>query len=52
MPQTDFIRHFTGKFNSKVKISLVILTTFRFSRQKLDAKLHENGTFPSMPNPK
>ena len=33
----------TGKFFSKVKLSLVISTTFEFSRQKLDTKLLENG---------
>ena len=34
-----------GTFFSKVKLSLVISTTFEFSRQKLDTKLLENGTF-------
>ena len=37
-----------GKFFSKVKFSLVILTTFEFSRQKLDAKLLQNGTFQNI----
>ena len=31
-------RGFTGKFFSKVKLSLAISTTFEFSRQKADAK--------------
>ena len=35
----------TGKFFSKVKLSLVILTTFEFSRQKLDTKILKNGLF-------
>ena len=35
---------------SKVKLTLVISITFEFSRQKLDAKLLENGTFQSLPN--
>ena len=39
-----------GKFFSKVKPSLVILTTFEFSRQKLDTKLPENDTFQSILN--
>ena len=37
-----------GTFFSKVKLSLVILTTFEFSRQKRDAKLFENDTFQSI----
>ena len=39
-----------GRFFSKVKFSLFISTTFEFSRQKLETKLLENGTFQSMPN--
>ena len=41
-----------GTFFSKVKISLVIWTTFEFSRQKHDAKMRENRTFLSVLNPK
>ena len=40
-----------GTFFSKVKISLVISTTFEFSRQKYDAKIRENRTFLSVINP-
>ena len=43
---------YKGTFFSKVKLSLVILTTFEFSRQKHDAKIQENGMFRSTPNPK
>ena len=39
----------TGKFFSKVKLSLVILTTFEFSRQKLDTNLLENGAIRGTP---
>ena len=39
-----------GTFFSKVKISLVIWTTFEFSRQKHDAKILENCTFQSVLN--
>ena len=38
----------TGKFFSKVKLPLVISTTFEFSRQNLDTKLLKNGTFQSI----
>ena len=42
----------TGKFFfQKLKLSLVISTTFEFSRQKLDAKLFDNGKFLRIPNP-
>ena len=41
-----------GTFFSKVKLSLVISTTFEFSRQKHDAKIRENCMFRSTPNPK
>ena len=41
-----------GKFSSDVNFSLVILTTFEFSRQKVDTKLLENGAFESISNPK
>ena len=41
-----------GNFFSKVELSLVILTTFEFSRQKHDAKIRENRTFLSVLNPK
>ena len=37
-----------GNFFSKVIISLVISTTFEFSRQKLDSKFFENGMFQSI----
>ena len=40
----------TGKLFSKVKISLVISTTFEFSCQKVDNKFLENGVFFSIPN--
>ena len=40
----------TGKVFSKVKFSLVILTTFEFSRQNLETKLLENDAFQSIPN--
>ena len=39
-----------GKFFSEIKFSLVMSTTFEFSRQKLDTKLLENRTFQSIPN--
>ena len=39
-----------GKFISKVKVVIVILTPFEFSRQKLDSELLENGTFQTIPN--
>ena len=39
----------TGKLFSKVKFSLVISTTFEFSRQNLETKLFEHGTFQSFP---
>ena len=39
-----------GKIFSKVILSLVILTIFEFSRQKLSTKLLENGTFQSILN--
>ena len=39
-----------GKFFSKVKFSLVISTTFKNSRQKVDARFLEKGTFQSIPN--
>ena len=39
-----------GKLFSKVKISLVSMTRFEFSHQKLDSKLRENDTVPSIPN--
>ena len=39
-----------GKVFSKVKLSSKISTSFEFSRQKLDTKLLENGTFQSIPN--
>jgi len=42
----------TGKFFSKVKLSLVISTTFEFSRKKLNTKILKNGTFQSIPNEK
>ena len=35
----------TGKFFPKVKLSLVISTTFEFSHQKHGAKIQENHTF-------
>ena len=35
----------TGKIFSKVKLSLVISTSFEFSRQKLDIKILQNGLF-------
>ena len=41
-----------GSFFSKVKLSFVILTTFEFSHQKHDARIQENHTFQSTPNPK
>ena len=37
-----------GKIFSKVKFSLVILTTFEFSRQKVDTNLLKMGTFQSI----
>ena len=50
--QTTFVNFNgdTGKFFSKVKMSLVVSTTFELSRQKLDAKLLENGPFGSNRN--
>ena len=42
----------TGKFFLKVKFSLVISTTFEFSRQKVNTNLIENDTFQSIPNQK
>lgn len=39
-----------GKLLSKVKLSVVTLNTFVFSRQKLDTELLESGTFQSIPN--
>ena len=41
-----------GTFFSKIKFSLVISTTFEFSRQNHDAKIRENRMFRSTPNPK
>ena len=32
------------------KVSFLILTTFEFSRQKVDNRFLENGTFQSIPN--
>ena len=39
-----------GEFFSKVKLSVVLSTTFEFSRQKLGTKFLENGTFQSIRN--
>ena len=39
-----------GKLFSKFKLSLVILSQFEFSRQKLDTKLLENCKFQSISN--
>ena len=39
-----------GKLFSKVKLYIVILTIFEFSRQKREADLLENGTLQSIPN--
>ena len=46
------IRELKGKLFSKVKLSLVIATTFKFSRQKHDAKIQENCMFWSVSNSK
>ena len=43
---------YKGTFFSKVKLSLVILTTFKFSRQKHNAKIRENGMLQNVLNPK
>ena len=40
----------TGKFFFKSSNFLVILTTFEFSRLKVDTKLLENGTFENIAN--
>ena len=50
--QLSFATLGKGRFYSKVKFSIVILTTFEFSRQKHDAKIQENFMFRSTPNPK
>ena len=41
-----------GTFFSKVKFSIVISTSFEFSRQKHVAKIRENRMFQRTPNPK